>query len=321
MALAPVLALGAYSCALGGAIDKEIQSTPRDPATGVVRGTEAIDLGDPDSPAACLLLHGFVGSRKDFGDLGERLAEAGHFVRLTRLPGHGTTPRALAELDPEGWLIGARTELEALKERFGRVYVIGFSLGGTLGTLLAAEQGIDRLVLVSPYYRVAYSGWYILPPEVWNRLFRRWVGFVPKGSRFIKVNRAEAKMELYSYRYVPTGAVAGLIRLGRRAASPDTLGRIHCPTLMLVSEGDEAASPKASREVFERLAGSEKSLHVYGSRSNHHLILDHDGEDVKARILAFLTAPLEALPEAPASPPAKDPVSAEGGQDFPTPRG
>lgn len=99
------LLLGAYACAGQARLVREIRDTPRDPKTGVVLCAEALTLDPPASrdvpTTACLLIHGFVGSRKDFADLGQRLAAAGFHVELLRLPGHGTTPTEFAAQTPE----------------------------------------------------------------------------------------------------------------------------------------------------------------------------------------------------------------------------
>ncbi|MCA9450554.1 MAG: hypothetical protein KC931_25760, partial [Candidatus Omnitrophica bacterium] len=79
----------AYNLYATRKMESEIQGYPRDPKTGVVKGTEAVTL-DGTGANSALLVHGFVGSRIDFNDLGEILNDEGLTVRMTRLPGHGT---------------------------------------------------------------------------------------------------------------------------------------------------------------------------------------------------------------------------------------
>jgi carboxylesterase len=280
--------IAAYSWAASRSLACEIESTPRDPQTGIVLGAEAMSLGPPNAAAACLLLHGYVGARSDFADLGERISEEGFFVRMARLPGHGTTPVDFDKQTPESMLEGARAELEDLRSKFERVYLVGFSMGGAISTLLASEGGVDGLVLVAPYYKVTYSWTYVLPPETWNRLFSPILPYVIKADGFVKVNKRESLEHIYSYRTLSTQSLTTLVELGRLARQPEVLSRIDRPVLVLYSEGDEAASPQATKQVFEAIQSTDKTLRRIGERSNHILLWDYDAEDAKTAILDFL---------------------------------
>lgn len=279
------------------ALKREIAAADRDPRTGIIRGTEAVDLGPDDARAACLLIHGFVGSRQDFAQLGEQLADAGFHVRMMRLPGHGTTPSEFARLGPEDLLGAARQELRRLQARYDRVYLVGFSMGGAISTCLAAEAGdaVSGLVLVAPYFRVTYRWYYLLPPMTWNAMFSPVIPYVTKGERFVRVNRREAVPHIFSYRAVPTAGAKTLEALGSLARDAGTLARVKAPVLMLQAEGDEAASPEAGAAAFESLASPAKTRHLYDGRSNHHLLWDYDGEDAARRITGFLLAREQGL--------------------------
>lgn len=289
-----------YACASHRMLKKEIAATPRDPATGIVAGLEARDLDPPrdyagraggDGPTtACLLLHGFVGSHRDFANLGPALAERGYHVRLARLPGHATRPDDFARQTPETMMQYVSEEYHALKARYPKVIVVGFSMGGTLATLLAEAEPVDGLVLIAPFFAVTYKPYYVLPPELWNAMMYRMLPYVIKSDFFIKVNRPEAKRALYSYHAVPTRGAKTLIELGRRARRPEALKKIQCPVFMMIAEGDDASSPGAARKVFGQIASPCKEAHWFGKRSNHHLLWDYDRDEAQAAVVGFIAA-------------------------------
>ena len=296
--LALVVALGvlvaaslAWNPAMAGWVERHDAALARDPASGVVLGAEAVDLGDPTAASACLLVHGYAGSRKDFSDLGQRLAEAGLFVRLLRLPGHGTTVEDLGRQTPESLLQGASQELHALQGRFQAVSLVGFSMGGAISTLLASQEPIARLVLLAPYYRITYHWYYLLPVELWSRLLHPLVWAVPKSKRSVKLNRRENVDELFANPALPTASVITLTELGRRARDPAVLAAIQAPVRVFHSPSDGAASFRASYAAYQLLGSQDKGFFRMDARDNHHLLWDWDAEEVKQQVVEFLAAP------------------------------
>lgn len=287
-----------YACATSRAVERSGKETPRDPQTGIVLGAEPISLGDPAASEACLLLHGFVGSRIDFAGLGERLADRGFFVRMALAPGHGTSPEDFATKSADDMLAGTRAEYDELTARFDRVHLIGFSMGGSLATLLAAEpesgatedRGESRLVLIAPFYGITYRWFYVLPPHIWTAAASPFIRYVRKGDRYVRVSKRESVAQMYSYGYIPLHGARVLGELGRRALDEDLLARVTRPVLMLHSEADEAASPAAARRAFSRIGSADKQAIWMPERNNHHLLWDYDGELAAEYIVEFLTA-------------------------------
>ncbi len=280
------------SCLMDRRIRKEIADYPRDPLTGVIEGTEAVTLRPatlegPTSRTACLLIHGFLSSRQDYNDLGEKLVKEGMTVRLMRLPGHGTTEPDFA-YQPDGALYRAvETEYRQLRAEFDRVYVVGFSMGGTLSTLLSTREKVDRLALVAPYYRVSYEWYYILPAEAWNPLVSWAAPYLPRSDVFVKINDREQIGKFFMYRTLPTSGARQLLALGRHVRQPEVLQKVTCPVLMVHSPHDGAANPKAAEKAFNTFSSTDKQL-VWFNKSDHMLLWDYDREEVKQTLVDFL---------------------------------
>jgi len=280
-----------YSCAAERTLEKEIAETPRDPATGIILGTEPETL-QAAGERACLLVHGWLGSRIDFNDLGRRLHERDVTVRYMLLPGHGTTPRDLAEQQREDFVQAVRREYQALRDRYSDVTLVGFSLGAALAAIVTSERsGLpgepDRLVLAAPYFDITYKFYYVLPPDVWNSLLSPFISYVIKRSSFVRVNREEAKDKIFSYKVIPTAAVTVLSDVGSVVRDPALLKKITCPVILLHSTGDMAACPDAAEEAFSLLGSGSKEF-VSFERSNHHLFWDFDREKVMEKIVDFV---------------------------------
>lgn len=283
-----------YSCATQRHMEKEIAAAPRNPVTGVVIDTEAITIEPTNTSApgtsrtACLLIHGFLSSRQDFADLGQRLADEGITVRLMRIPGHGTTPADLGYQPPDAALKAVRAEFKQLRDEYDQVYVGGFSMGGSLATLLASDSQVDKLVLLAAYYGVTYKWFYILPPETWNATLGRFIKFLIRPMYFIKVNDKESVGKFFFYSTIPTAAVRALTKLGKEAHKEEVLENITCPILMIHSTGDEAASAGAAQKAYGKMGSKEKDILLL-EKSNHVLLWDLEREKIKDKIVEFLT--------------------------------
>lgn len=293
-----------YACATERGVYKVDARMERDAITGVIHGLEARTLlphtiehtPRPPTPeaqlegvttgSACLLVHGFVGSHRDFSNLGEKLAACGLTVRMMRLPGHGTSPADFAYQPSGAMLRAVRQEYADLRAQYARVYLVGFSMGGALATLLAAESDPDGLVLVAPYFGVNYQWYYILPAEKWNALMRHLIRFVPKPDWAIRLNDRSVLHQIFAYKFIPTGGVKQLVEIGLQARQPKVLGSIKCPVLLIHSSGDRAASFRKARKAYDAIGAPKEALWL--TRSNHHILWDYDREESMTRIRGFL---------------------------------
>lgn len=259
----------------------------RDEETGVLIGAEHIEIGPESATTAVLLVHGFIGATSNFGDLPQKLADAGYRVHVLRLPGHGTTPFDLMKTRGGVIVDAVLLEFLELRKNYEQVFVVGHSLGGALSTLLAAQEKLDGLVLAAPYFKVTHQWYYILRPETWSTTTGGLVKWAYKGAGFIRVNRSEVKDQIVSYHWVPSEALLEANDIAERARDPKILKAIKCPVLLLHSHDDFAASPEAAEESFNQMASDTKSL-IWIENSDHHLFWDNDREQVIQSILDFI---------------------------------
>jgi len=286
----PVVLLCGYRMISDYLVSHTDSTEARNLDTGVLPGAEQYDLGDVDSNGAVLMVHGFLGAGNNFNDLPERLAGLGWYVRVMRLPGHGTSPRDLEYVTADSLVQAVCAELKDLQRTHDRVVLLGHSMGGTLCTLVASQHAVDRLVLCAPYFGVTYKKSYILRPETWTHIFYPVIRWVYKGDAFIRVNRSEVKDRIVSYRWVSMHGINTLYELGNRASSSEVLNQVICPVLLIHSQGDEAASPECSKKAFNAMKSTDKYA-VWLETSNHHIFWDYERDTVMSEIERYLGSP------------------------------
>ncbi len=268
-------------------VERENLAAPRDESTGIRIGAEVLDLGLEESSTAVLLVHGFIGGSSNFGELPATLAAKGYRVRAMLLPGHGTDPREFAHTSSEDLVNAVVTEAQRLREAHEHVVIVGHSMGATLSILASEQIEVDALVLATPYFRISYQWYYVLPAEAWTKLTGWAILWVYKGEGFKRVYRDEARPEIYSYKWVPSRGTKTLMRLGKAAGNAELLAGIDCPVLMLVAPKDRAASAARAETAFEVLGSTDKTI-VRLEKSDHHLFYDYDREQAVQAITEFI---------------------------------
>lgn len=133
---------------------------PQDPAWGQTNWNRTFELVPDQIQGGALLLHGLSDSPYSLRRVGEMLHAKGFYVLGMRLPGHGTTPGALARANWEDWVAASKIGARHVHDRIGpaRPFVIvGYSNGGGLAVKYALDAlddpqlpAPDRLLLFSP---------------------------------------------------------------------------------------------------------------------------------------------------------------------------
>jgi carboxylesterase len=266
----------------------EVNAQERDPETLVLRGAEEVSLpGDPVLSHAVLLVHGFLGSPADFGDLPQALHAKGLAVRSIRLPQHGTIPSALVGAKPGQFLAAVEEARAALAADHAKVSVVGFSVGGTLALRSAKASAPHRLVLVNPYLgELATPAWSpfatdsLLP--VAAKLTRR----VLRPPGMTRCNDPAGVARQRAYFTVPLEPVVALAGFARK----EPLDAPECQTLLLLSREDRTAPSSRAEAWFAAAKVPPTREKVVFDASDHLLFLDHDREAAAAAIVSWLLA-------------------------------
>ena len=89
-----------------------------------------------------VFLHGLTDAPYSQRHIAERCHAHGYVAIAIRLPGHGTVPGALAEIEWEEWMAATRLAVREARRRNGPslpLHLIGFSNGGALAMKYALD--------------------------------------------------------------------------------------------------------------------------------------------------------------------------------------
>jgi len=237
----------------------------------------SLDGGD----VGAILIHGFTGTPRDLGGLGEALQRRGLTVRIPRLPGHGTNGMDFLGSGWRDWLRCAADAFADLRGPCRRVHLVGYSMGGNLAVLVASRFAVQRLVLLAPALRTRNP---LLPLSPLLSLLIARVRWPLAGSAVIDdEDSAVLAREYWQWRYPAQAAsLLHLKRMARRA-----LRTVTADTLTVTGAKDLSVPPSVIRLIEERRESGARE-HLVIEEGTHQLLSGQGGERVVAAVTQWL---------------------------------
>ena len=240
--------------------------------------------GQKQFACGVLLVHGFLASPAELRELGEKFAAMGHAVMGVRLAGHGTSPHELQKRKWTDWLASVRRGYEILAPFCDQVIIVGFSTGGALSAIHAADhpEKLRALVLAGTPLKFRNRNLMFVPLLYGaNKL----MGWMPSAQELLSFRPNESEHPEINYRNIPIG---GLHQLRQTVAEMQRrLPDLDCPTLILQGDGDKVVDP-ASATMIRRLATNATDIDVQMLKSDRHGIVNEDIDGAHDRIIDFV---------------------------------
>ena len=235
-------------------------------------------LGDKkNGHIGVVLVHGFTGSPAAMRPWAEFLNARGYSVRVPLLPGHGTKPSDLNEVQWPEWPAKVKAEIAELQKQCSQVFVAGLSMGGGTTLHVAAELGdeLSGIILVNPMIHVRG-----ISPTLAFAISR-----VVKFGKSVGNDIKRKGVTEYSYDKMPYRGIHQLLTMLQltRAALP----LVKVP-IQLFHSVDDHTLPVSNTEIIMREVGSTNKSRIELLNSFHVATLDHDSELIFANSLTFI---------------------------------
>lgn len=240
----------------------------------VIEGAEEFFLAGNNNKGV-LLIHGYTGTPAEMRLLGDYLQQEGYTVLGVRLPGHGTEPWALNEIQWQNWYEEVEKGFYRLQQYCSEVMVAGLSMGGLLAMVTAAKLPVTKAVfMAAPIY---VQDWRapLLP------LLKHFIPYLKKKKR----NYFTAEKYNIAYNVMPVKPLSSLFALIKLCKN-EILPQITIPCLVMQSTKEHTVKPCSASYIYEHLGSKRKEL-VWYHQSGHILTLDIEREDVFKKISEF----------------------------------
>ena len=235
-------------------------------------------LGDKkNGHIGIVLVHGFTGSPAAMRPWAEYLNARGYSVRVPRLPGHGTKPADLNNVQWQEWPAKVAAEILELQKNCSKIFVAGLSMGGGTTLNIAASHGekLSGIILVNPMMHVRG-----VSPKL-AFLISRVIKFGKSVGNDIK----RKGVTEYSYDKLPYRGIYQLLTMLKltRAALPS----ITVP-MQLFHSVDDHTLPISNTEIVMKEIGSANKSRIELLNSYHVATLDFDADLIFANSLTFI---------------------------------
>lgn len=191
--------------------------------------------------AGLIIMHGVFSSKDQLWmqSLGEKLSKELQLAVLRfDFFAHGESEGTLQDLTYHELILNAQAAIGFLRNAgIPKVFVLGHSLGGGVGLLVASQQKVNGLIAISPVSN---------PPSIVKRIVKR-----EKGSISVEMGPHVADF--------PLAFVDSALQFPRESFA----GKISCPTCVIHGTKDPILFSKDSESLMPLLVGTQdKELHL-----------------------------------------------------------
>jgi carboxylesterase len=211
-----------------------------------------------------LLIHGYGSAPEDLLPLAYSLNKLGFNCALVLLKGHAGNGEDLLGLRYRDWYEQVKNACRYYHSKFKNIYLIGFSLGGTLSLDFAADSEVAGVVSISTFLKPT-------PPA--NKMIKIMsllrFKYLP---RWLQVTKRSAKHEIVFSKTIPIETTENIIDNSEKTQKK--LQNITCPILLLHSADDKVSDYSALLNALEPISHKEDVMLITFRALKHFIQFD-----------------------------------------------
>jgi len=232
----------------------------------------------PGVSLAVVFTHGIMGSPRQFDDLVQALGETCAIENIL-LPGHGGTSREYAASNLQDWQQALDNVISRLSKQYGRIILVGHSLGGLLSvsSTLRFSSSIAGLFLIAMPLQVGISSRFI------KRSLLIAFGHQGKNPAADLARQTSSVSFPAWYSYLQgSGRVPELFIKSLKTRR--IIGKITCPMHAVWSEQDEIVDSRSARWLPKTKNFSMDLL----KESGHYVYTPEESQQIRETFLDFV---------------------------------
>ena len=193
-----------------------------------------------------LIIHGFGGDTSEIDYLYRFLVENHLNVDTVLLSGHGKSKKELRKSEPKDWINSVEKKINSLTLQYTNIVLIGFSMGGLIGTRFTHIPHIKKMVFINT------------PVYFWN------IKVIVKDIFTSLKNKNLEQIKYYGNSLFGTSLKSGIDFLKLLHSSKRLFVHIKTPLLVLQCKNDESVRYKSAAYISNHTSLSKMILYDGG---------------------------------------------------------
>ncbi len=245
-------------------------------------GTPII-LYDPSYKTGLVFSHGYMSAPEAIRTLAEYLFEKGINVYVPRLRGHGSDPKALLDVSADDWETDFQRAFTAMRQVCDKVFIGGFSTGGLLALIHAAQYQVDGVIAVNSALKLHDLRVSYVVPTL--HFFNEMISHLKAKGIMEWIDNSQTEQPDINYSKHPLASVSELEKVMSKTA--DLLSKVEAPILIIQGDEDPVVKRESAKLIYDAVSSKDKKLMIL-PRKRHSILADEGHEEVFVSIYRFI---------------------------------
>jgi len=261
-----------YRQYLGHAPDKNDKGAP-------------IILYDENNDIGLVFSHGYMAAPKEIETLAAYLFERGINVYVPRLSGHGTDPKALMHISKDDWETDFERGFTAMRQVCTKVFIGGFSTGGLLALIHAAQYKAEGVIVLNSALRLHDLRVSYVVPTL--HFFNEMISHLHAKGILEWIDNSETEQPKVNYLKHPLASVYQMEKLMSKVSK--TLPKVTAPILIIQGDNDPVVKRESAKLIYDAVSSKDKKLLVL-PRERHSILADEKFDEIFEAVHGFIVA-------------------------------
>ena len=244
-----------------------------------------IILHNKENDVGLVFAHGYMAAPKEIETLATYLFERGINIYVPRLSGHGTDPKALMHISKDDWETDFERAFTAMRQVCTKVFIGGFSTGGLLALIHAAQYKADGVIVVNSALRLHDLRVSYVVPTL--HFFNEMISHLNAKGIMEWIDNSETEQPKVNYLKHPLSSVSQLEKLMSKASK--TLPKVTAPILIIQGDNDPVVKRESAKLIYDAVSSKDKKLLVV-PRERHSILADEKFDEIFEAVHGFIVA-------------------------------
>lgn len=242
-----------------------------------------IILFDASYGTGLVFSHGYLAAPKEIRTLAEYLFSKGINVYVPRLRGHGTDPKALLHVSASNWERDFERAFTAMRQVCSKVFIGGFSTGGLLALIHAAQYKVEGVVVVNSALKLTDLRVSYVVPVL--HFFNEMISSLHARGIMKWIDNSHTEQPTVNYHKHPLASVYLLEKLMTKVRR--SLKKIQDPILIIQGDSDPIVKRKSAKLIYNSVKSEDKKLLII-PRKRHSILADEGSNEVFEAVYRFV---------------------------------